>query len=363
MSVASGLAIGSVATPELAASAVAQAMQRADISHANSVLLFLSSEFAHDPQPALLAASRQSQCMQIVGCSAAGIFTEHDWVLDSPAAAAMVFGGELSLSAAHSPAADDLILALTAPNAIDTNWIGAPGERFGVVSGDATGHGPYKVWRSGKVSSSGRCEMLIHGARGVMGASQGIRALTAPTPITGVNGFDLLSIGRQSALNLLARELPLEVRELDHIPLHLIMAAVTFGEPSTAFFEGRYRLVQVISTNTDDRSVTLSARLTEGEQMFWALRQPLAAERNMRVTLDRTEQLLAATPQFGMLFSSMGRGPSFYNGIDRDLELVTQRYPGMPLIGCYGNGEIAWLNSANQLLQYASVLGLFTENG
>ena len=79
MSVASGLAIGSVATPELAASAVAQAMQRADISHANSVLLFLSSEFAHDPQPALLAASRQSQCMQIVGCSAAGIFTEHDW--------------------------------------------------------------------------------------------------------------------------------------------------------------------------------------------------------------------------------------------------------------------------------------------
>jgi small ligand-binding sensory domain FIST len=362
VSVATGLAIGSTPTSDLATQAVAQAMQRAGVSHANSVLLFLSADFAHDPQPALLAASRQSQCMQIVGCSAAGIFTEQDWVLDSPAAAAMVFGGELNLSAAHTPTDNDLILALTAPNAIDTNWISAPGQRLGAVSGDATGRGPYKVWSGGKVCASGRCEMTLQGVRGMMGVSQGIRALTAPTEVTQVNGFDLLSLGRQSALNLLARELPLEVRELDRIPLHLIMAAVTFGEPSTAFFEGRYRLVQVIATNPDDRSVTLSARLNEGDKVFWALRQPLAAERNMRVTLDRTEQLLAATPQFGLMFSSMGRGPSFYGGIDRDLQLLTTRYPDMPLIGFYGNGEIGWLNSANQLLQYSTVLGLFTDH-
>lgn len=362
MNVATGLAIGSTAAPALAAQAVADAMARAGVSHANSVLLFLSSDFAHDPQPALLAASRQSQCMQIVGCSAAGIFTEQDWVLDSPAAAAMVFGGELGLAAAHSPEPDDLILALTAPNAIDTNWINAPGQRFGGVSGDATGRGPYKVWSGGKVNPGGRCEMYVQGARGVIGVSQGIRALTAPTEITQVNGFDVLTLGRQPALNLLARELPLEVRELDHIPLHLIMAAVTFGEPASAFMEGSYTLYPVISTNTDDRSITLSARLPEGERMFWALRQPLAAERNMRVTLDRSEQLLGAAPQFGIMLSSMGRGPAFYGGVDRDLQLVSRQHPGMPLIGFYGNGEIGWLNAANQLLQYSTVLGLFTEN-
>ena len=360
--IATGLATGTVADPALAAQAVAQAMTRLSITHANSVLLFLSDAFARDPQPALLAASRQSQCMQIAGCSAAGIFTEADWVLDAPAAAAMVFAGNMSLSTAHSPDADDLVLALTAPNAINRGWINAPGQRFGGVAGDATGHGLYKVWNNGKINPNGRCELYVQGASGVIGVSHGIRALTAPTIVTASNGFDVISLGRQSALNLLARELPLEVRELDRIPLHLIMAAEVFGEPEAALAEGRYKLIPVIATNPDDRSVTLAARLAVGSQMFWALRQPLAAERSMRVTLDRCEQILGHQPDFAIVTSSSGRGPSFYSGEDKDLQVITKLYPDMPVIGFYGNGEIGWLNNANQLLEYSTVFGLFHHN-
>ena len=83
---------------------------------------------------------------------------------------------------------------------------------------------------------------------------------------------------------------------------------------------------------------------------------------DVRLNSIPVRQLLAATPQFGLMFSSMGRGPSFYGGMDRDLQLLTARYPDMPLIGFYGNGEIGWLNSANQLLQYSTVLGLFTDH-
>ena len=357
--IATGLATGTTANPDIAAQAVAKAMSRLSITHANSVLLFLSDAFARDPQPALLAASRQSQCMQIAGCSAAGIFTEQDWVLDGPAAAAMVFSGNLSLTTAHSPEADDLVLALTAPNAINRGWINAPGKRFGGVAGDATGHGQFKVWNNGKVNPNGRCELYIQGATGEIGISHGIRALTAPTTVTASNGFDVISLGKQSALNLLARELPLEVRELDHIPLHLIMAAEVFGEPDAALAEGRYRLIPVIATNTDDRSVTLASRLEVGSQMFWAIRQPLASEHSMRVSLDRSEQILGHRPDFAIVTSSSGRGPSFYGGQDKDLKVITRLYPDMPVIGFYGNGEISWLNNANQLLEYSSVFGLF----
>jgi len=55
MKVASGLAIGREANPNVAAQAVKQAMQAADITIASSVLLFLTSEFARDPVPALRA--------------------------------------------------------------------------------------------------------------------------------------------------------------------------------------------------------------------------------------------------------------------------------------------------------------------
>jgi small ligand-binding sensory domain FIST len=271
----------------------------------------------------------------------------------------MVFGGDVSLRPGSAAQSDDLVLALAAPSAIDTNWLAAPGERFGGVSGDATGQGPFKVWSGSKVSASGRCETLFKGVRGAVEVSQGIRALSPPLEITQASGYDVVSLGSQPALNVLTRDLPFEVRELERIPLHLLMAGVVFGEPSTAVAEGRFRLAPIISANADDRSVTLSARLEPGEQLFWAMRQPLAAERDMRQTIDRLHGRLHAAPAFGLLFPCMGRGPYFYGGIDRDLELVKQRYPDMPLIGFYGNGEIGTLNGTNQLFQYAAVLGLF----
>ena len=362
MTIATVLARGLRPTEDIAHQAVSAAMERAQLTHANSVLLFLTPEFARDPQPALRAASKAANCMQVIGCSAAGIFTEEDWVLDTPAAAAMVFGGNVALAPAHDIAADALVFSLAAPNAINSAWIKAPGQRFGGVSGDATGQGPFTVWSGAKVAAQGRCETLIQGARGLVGVSQGIRALSAPLEITQVSGYDVISLTSQPALNILARELPLEVREQDHLPLHLIMAGVIFGDAEHAISEGRYRLTPIISTNADDRSVTLSSRLAPGDRLFWALRQPLAAERDMRITLDRMDQTMQATPDFGLFFPCMGRGPYFYGGIDRDLDLVKARYPGMPMIGFYGNGEIGPLNGENDIFQYSAVLGLFKED-
>jgi len=359
MTIATVLARGLRPTEDIAHQAVAAAMERAQLTHANSVLLFLTPEFARDPQPALRAASKAANCMQVIGCSAAGIFTEEDWVLDTPAAAAMVFGGGVALAPAHDIADDTLVFSLAAPNAINSAWIKAPGQRFGGVSGDATGQGPFKVWSGAKVSTQGRCETLIQGAHGLVGVSQGIRALSAPLEITQVSGYDVISLTSQPALNILARELPLEVRDQEHLPLHLIMAGVIFGEPEHAISEGRYRLTPIISTNADDRSVTLSSRLAPGDRLFWALRQPLAAERDMRITLDRMDQNMNETPDFGLFFPCMGRGPYFYGGVDRDLDLVKARYPGMPMIGFYGNGEIGPLNGENEIFQYSAVLGLF----
>lgn len=359
MNIATGLATGRSATTALVEQAISIALAKADLSIPNSVLLFLTQEFAQDPAPALKAALRTSSCVQIIGCSAAGIFTEQEWVLDAPAAAAMVFGGNTNLQPISEPNAEQYLLSLTAPNAINTSWLEAPGQRFGGVSGDATGNGPFKVWCSGKVVAHGRCEVVVRGASAQIGVSQGIRAISAPLEVTQVSGYDLLTLRQQPALNVLARELPLEVRELERIPLHLLMAGVTIGDPATAISEGRFRLTPIIATNSDERSVTLSQRLTPGERLFWALRQPLAAERDMRHTLDLLHEGDPRPPQFAMFFPCMGRGPYFYGGVDRDLDLVTARYPGMPLIGFYGNGEIAPFNGSNQLFQYAAVLSLF----
>ena len=59
-----------------------------------------------------------------------------------------------------------------------------------------------------------------------------------------------------------------------------------------------------------------------------------------------------------LLFSCAGRGPGFFDGRDADWENVRRLYPKTPMIGFYGNGEIAAISGRNRLLQFASVCAL-----
>lgn len=356
MKVATGLAHGIVATPDLAAEAVHAAMARAAIEIAHGVLLFLSSDFASSPQAAIAAAARTANCLQVAGSTAVGLFTEEDWLLDAPAAVAMVFGEGLELRAADSN--DDWRLAMAAPNAINTAWLDQPGRRYGAVSGDASGQGPYTVWQGSRLTPGRRCELAIAGSRCQVDISRGIHALSEPFEIDRVSGHDVQSLDGRPALDSLARGLPLDAGNSRQFPLHMVMAGIVHGNPENALLEGRYTLVPIIATNMADRSVTLSVRVRPRDRLFWAIRQPLAAERDMNQMLERLTGDEMLDPAFGLCFPSMSRGAYFYGGKDHDLEAIKRRLPGMPLIGFYGNGEFAHLDGKNRLLHYSTVLAL-----
>jgi len=157
--------------------------------------------------------------------------------------------------------------------------------------------------------------------------------------------------------------LPLPVGEMENIPLHLIMGGITFGDPLTAIREGRYRLNHIIAANMREQSITLAQPPSRGERLFWAMRDALTAERDMRICIERAHNELQGTPDFALMFPCMGRGPNFYGNRDRDLDLLRTQFPGLPIIGMYGNGELGPLDGANNLYQYSTVLGLFCGTG
>jgi small ligand-binding sensory domain FIST len=357
--VATGLSHGSRAQPEHAALAVKNGLRRAGLKTANSVLLFLTPDYARNPDAALRAAARAGGCTQVIGCTGAGLLTEEEWLLDSPGAAAMVFGGNLRLLTPSKPSYEKTIVSLCTPAGLSADWLDIPAPRIGAVSGDLGGHGPFKVWSGSRVADSGRAEAVVDGARSANQASQGVRALTSPIEVAEVEGYDILRLGNYPALNVLVKSLPLGVREMEHIPLHLIMGGVTFGDPTTAIREGRYRLNHIVAANLNDKSITLSHPMNRGERLFWAMRDTLAAERDMRLTIEQCHKKLGEDPDFALLFPCMGRGPNFYGNKDRDLELLQARFSGLPIIGMYGNGEIGPLDEGNYLYQYSAVLGLF----
>lgn len=358
--VASGLSRGTRTYPEHASNAVRKALTQAGLSHANGVLLFLTPDYASNPEPALRAAARAAGCTQVVGCTGAGVFTDQEWVLDSPGAAAMVFGGHIRLTL-PSPQAigGSPILSLCTPSGLTADWLDIPTPRIGAVSADLEGEGPFRVWSGSRVADGGYVEAAIDGVDAVINASQGMRALTSPIEVAEVHGYDVLRLGNYPALNVLVKALPVGVREMERLPLHLIMGGVTFGDPATAIRDGRYRLNHIVSANLNDQSITLSHPLHRGERLFWAMRDALAAERDMRATIDYSARALKNRPDFALLFPCMGRGPNFFGNRDRDLELLKERFPNLPIIGIYSNGEIGPLDEANHLYQYSVVLGLF----
>jgi small ligand-binding sensory domain FIST len=357
--VATALASSGKPEPELAADVVRAALDRAGAGIAHSVLLFLSTDFAHQAHAAVLAASRAAHCLQVTGCTAPGVFTEEDWVLDRPAACAMAFCGDSGL-AAH-PEAGAPLLTLATPNAATAGWLASGGQRYGLLSTDNSAHGAGRIWCHGKMAGEGRCETAVAGARSAIGVSRGMRILGEPRAAS-CSGRDVLQLGGRPALNTLLRELPLEMREMEKLPFHLLAAGIVKGRPEGALEEGRYVLVPIIAANHDERSVTLTLPLDDGDRIFWTLRQGLAAENDMRRLAGELASRLGAGPDFGLLFSCLGRGPYFFGGEDRDLAVVKERFPGMPLIGAYGGGQIAPLFDRNGQVHNAAVLSLFAAN-
>jgi len=359
MKVATSIVLGNKATPALVAEAVTNAMFKADISVASSVLLLLTSEFADDPQPAITAAAKAANCTQVFGCSATGIFTEEDWVLDSPAAAVMVFGGDVSIQSAKHHKTNQALLTISAPNAINSTWLNDGSTRYGGVSGDAVGQGPFSVWQNAKGGNTGKVDANITGVKLATKASHGLKMLTKPKKIQQWSQFDIEQLDNRTALARLQKAWKSHSKSDSPAPLHLMMAV--YANNAETINRGEFNQTNLISHDEASGSVTLAQPLEVGQYLSWCLRDQNAAEADLLLTTQQLIQELGATPEFGLLFSCLGRGP-FYDGIDHDLKIIAQQLPNMPLLGFYGNGEIANIAGKNQLLPYSAVLSLFADD-
>jgi len=364
MTVATALVTGNDPLPQIAEAAVAQALAVAGLAQANGILLFLTPEFARHAQQAVSAAARVAQCTQVAGAIASGVFTESGRAVDRPAAAVMVFGGALSLT--HSVAGDAPILSYSGAS-FPPEW-GESGTRFGGSFGGGFAGGAActeaDVWQQSRLTAAQRCSVQILGAQVDIAASSGWQLLGEAQAVDGSNGYDLERVGGQAALKSLNRGLPDELRQhatqqLHHLAAMLIEGA---GDARSALAEGRYRAVAIIALNADN-SLTLAERVLPGQRLAWAIRQPASAEADMRETLARLGER-ADHPVCALAFSCIGRGPYFYGGEDRDLKVICEKFPGLPVLGSYGTGQIASARASasprNRQLQNAVVTALLS---
>ena len=360
MTVATALVSGNDPQPRLAEDAVRQALGKAGLSHANGVLLFLTPEFARHARQTVTAVARAAQCTQVAGGIASGVLTESGWALDRPAVAVMVLGGGLSLG--HPEAGDQPLLSY-AGGSFPPDWSACPTRFGGMFSGSFAGSADRAeplAWQQGRLAEGQGCSVQVLGADVAVGVSSGLQLLGKPQPVDRSNGYDLERLGGQAALKSLNRALPPELRQHALLQLHHLSAVLVENDSHDALADGHYRPIAIIAANAD-HSLTLAERVAPGRYLAWAIRQPDAAEADMRRSIERLAGKVTH-PACALMFSCIGRGPYFYAGEDRDLNVMREKFPGLPVLGTYGTGQIAPAGSTgsggNRQLQNAVVTAL-----
>jgi small ligand-binding sensory domain FIST len=337
--------------------------------------LFLSADFSRHAQRALTAVARAARCMQVAGGVAAGVFTEQGWALDRPAAAAMVFAGGLALgppdavarAAEQDDAAVPRIILSYAGGTPPAEWE-APPSRFGGSFAGRDGRAEPLAWQQARLAA--HCSVRPLGVKVDSGVSRGWQLLGEPCPVGACRAYDVLTMAGQASLDHLLHVLPATHRDPETRFLAAVCAVVFDDHDAcgaarpdawqTAFAAGAGRSIAVIAANAD-RSLTLAERLSPGQKLVWALRSPQAAADDMRRCVDRLA-VAAPTPLGAVVFSCIGRGPYFYDGEDRDVAILQGRFPGLPLIGVHGTGQIAAKPAGgNRSLQNAVVTALLSK--
>ncbi|NWG40142.1 MAG: hypothetical protein HXY27_09315 [Hydrogenophilaceae bacterium] len=309
-------------TPELVAETLQAALQNANADHANSVLLFLTPHFTSKVLSVLQTTTRVSRCLQVSGSIVSSLLTDVASSQGRPACAALVFTESHSFQTGSGPLCEC--------------WFGhTPPQKLECFTGaliSPQGGPASPAWRSGRLSPTQQVCINLPGTQADGFLSQGAQALTAPLPVSENYGQDLVALGSQRALPMLARELPVEWRALPDIPINRLAAGLVEGNPEDAIPQGRYRLLPIQGTNAVTQTVTLSETPPPRSWIFWAQMQPDQAERNLRHQLIHLQER-SFDPLFGLVVSTRLRGLSLPDQENRDLALLRKTYPGMPFIG------------------------------
>ncbi len=335
MNPASGYAHGPRATSQVAIAAVSMAMARGGLSHAGRIYLFLSAHFHADINSTLRAVTQVTGSFDIFGASAAGVFTDQDWSLDAPAAAAMVLPAQMTLSSSDSH------FALAAPNTINQQWLNRGGQRFGGIAGDATGNGAYAIWQNARQQHDFVETPLT--PRDII-ISQGFHALSPHYRISASKGLMLETLDDVAAYPTLRPWL----RQYD---LHNLMAGIS-ESPSDM------QWVPVIGVDEHKQAIMLAHEIPVGMHLCWGHFDSTAASQDLGLQL-MTQLAGRPQPQWGLAFSGHRRAMAGSGITEPDWNALRSALPGVPFAGFYGNGQIAPLAKRNQVVDNSVLVALF----
>ncbi|MBF8303103.1 MAG: uncharacterized protein HW396_1384, partial [Candidatus Dadabacteria bacterium] len=145
--------------------------------------------------------------------------------------------------------------------------------------------------------------------------------------------------------------------------LRLLFVGFTPDPKDTEIIDGEYLVRNLIGINPDTGVIGVAENVREGQIMTFTVRHPILAREDLKQMLERLASLKDSQKpfKFGFYFNCCARGSSLYGYEGIDTAYITHALGEIPIIGFFGNSELAPLKGINRLFTYTGVLVLISE--
>jgi len=370
---------------EAAGTAAGAALERLGAAAADWGLVFAT--MTHRPHYAAILAEVQKTLgtATITGCSGAGVLAGGEELEHGPGVAVLAVRSDRFSAQAYLEAGGDdmgrvaardlgrrvapgggLLVTLPDPFAIRPDVmlreIDAllPGT---TVVGGASGGGPRALttfqFCGRNVATRSLAALHLTGSlRTGIGITQGCLPLGPACRVTRAAENLLLELDGRPALGVLRERLPAVLADsLERLGGHLFVGLPP--DDGGTISPGEYLVRPLVAIDPDRGALLLGVDVKEGSPILIVLRDGVAARDDLKAMLER---LSGAGPRrdwsFGMYFNCAGRGSALYGLSGVDSAFIGRQFGDLPLVGFFGNAEIAPLRGRNQLFTYTGVLVL-----
>ena len=379
-----------LSTTEAAERATRMAMGNAGIAKADLAIVFATINYQTEYQELYQAVQVNSSCDELIGCSGMSVLTSAGEFEGEPAIAVMVIRSEeisavsfaaqgtepeisAQIQAQIQPEIHDDSLLVIFPDirAVNpaelVNHIGGDGVELPVVgaaiSGDATGAQMYH-WKGEQATESGVTGVLLTGDFSTeIGVAQGCQPIGKPREVTSVDGRVIFELDGEPALESFKGTLQLLTQDDIRRSGGTVFVGIAMDAENRNPTRGDFLIRNLIGVNEEHAAIAVSEEVTEGQLIQFHLRNPAAAAEEIRAIIERlAEKAHSQPPAFGLYFNCLGRGKGLYGSANHDISVIQDKFPGLPIIGFFGNSEFAPIGGRNFAHAYTGVFVLCTAN-
>lgn len=379
----------SLSTAEAAERATRMAMGNAGIAKADLAIVFATINYQAEYQALYQAVQANSSCDELIGCSGMSVLTSVGEFEGEPAIAVMVLRSE-ELSAVSFAAqgtepeigaqihkqiqpeiSDDSLLVIFPDiralnpaelvNHIDSGTalpvVGA------AVSGDATGAQMYH-WKGEQATEKGVTGVLLTGSFSTeIGVAQGCQPIGKPREVTKADGRVIFELDGEPALENFKGTLQLLTQDDIRRSGGTVFVGIAMDAENRNPTRGDFLIRNLVGINEQHAALAVSEEVSEGQLVQFHLRNPAAAAEEIQAIIAQlAEKTQAQPPAFGLYFNCLGRGKGLYGAPNHDISIIQDKFPGLPVIGFFGNSEFAPIGGRNFSHAYTGVFVLCTAN-